>query len=149
VKRLIASLAAGLIMLGFLVFQWASPDGGSPCPEDALRGVWGARTITGEELRLHVLGECVKVSGIAHSVEAGGDIEADQSSDGDVTFNLDVDSEYQEKFGERLHIEIVPVDLARVHAPAEGDHVCVLGTWAWDNTHGIAEIHPAFQIEEC
>lgn len=141
-KRLLASLATGLIMLGFVVFQWASPDGGSPCPDGPLRGVWVPQ-------RLEVLGECVSVSGVAHAVREGGDIEGDQSSDGDVTFNLDVDAGQQEKFGERLHIEIVPISLATVHAPSEGDHVCVLGTWAWDKTHGIAEIHPATAVENC
>jgi len=141
-KRLVASIAALVIMAGFALFQWASPSGDSLCPDDPLRGVWGPQ-------RLEVLGECVKVSGIAHSVKEGGDIEADQSADGDVTFNLTVDDEHREKFGPVLHVEIVPVDLARVHAPDEGGHVCVVGTWAWDKTHGIAEIHPAFKVEEC
>ena len=54
-----------------------------------------------------------------------------------------------EKFGPLLHIEIVPVDQARVHAPQEDAHVCIVGTWAWDKTHGIAEIHPAFAVETC
>ena len=141
-KRLAAVAAATLIALGFVLFRWASPGGDSLCPDDPLRGVWGPQ-------RLEVLGECVKVSGVAHSVNESGDIEADQSTDGDVTFNLTVDDEHREKFGTVLHIEIVPVDQARVHAPAEGGHVCIVGTWAWDKTHGIAEIHPAFQVEEC
>ena len=141
-KRLVASIAALVIMAGFALFQWASPSGDSLCPDDPLRGVWGPQ-------RLEVLGECVKVSGIAHSVKEGGDIEADQSTDGDVTFNLTVDDEHWEKFGPVLHIEIVPVDQARVHAPEEGARVCLVGTWAWDKTHGIAEIHPAFRIEVC
>ena len=141
-KRLLMSLAALVIMLGFALFRWASPGGDSLCPDDPLRGVWGPQ-------RLEVLGECVKVSGIAHSVTEGGDIGADQAADGDVTFNLTVDAEHLEKFGPVLHVEIVPVDQARVHAPEEGGHVCIVGTWAWDKTHGIAEIHPAFKVEEC
>ena len=141
-KRILASLAVTIIMLGFVLFRWASPDSGSPCPDDPLRGVWGPQ-------RLDVLGECISVSGIAHSIKEGGDIEADQSSDGDVTFNLTVDDKHWEKFGPLLHIEIVPVDQARVHAPEEDEHVCIVGTWAWDKTHGLAEIHPAFKVEEC
>ena len=141
-KRLVASAAATLIMLGFVLFRFADGGGGSPCPDDPLRGVWGPQ-------RLEVLGECVSVSGIAHSIKEGGDIEADQSADGDVTFNLTVDDEHREKFGPVLHVEIVPVDQARVHAPEEGEHVCIVGTWAWDKTHGIAEIHPAFSVEAC
>ena len=141
-KRLVASIAALVIMAGFALFQWASPSGDSLCPDDPLRGVWGPQ-------RLEVLGECVKVSGIAHSVKEGGDIEADQSADGDITWNLTVDDEHREKFGPVLHVEIVPVDQARVHTPEEGAHVCTVGTLAWDKTHGIAEIHPAFSVEEC
>jgi hypothetical protein len=148
-KRLLASLAALVIMVGFALFRFADSGVGSPCPDDPLRGVWGIFPERPRLSRLEVLGECVKVSGIAHSVKEGGDIEADQSSDGDVTFNLTVDDEHLERFGPVLHIEIVPVDQARVHAPEEGDHVCIVGTWAWDKTHGIAEIHPAFSVEKC
>src|SRR3990167_6159903 len=141
-KRLIASIAATLIMLGFVLFRWASPGVDSLCPDDPLRGVWGPQ-------RLEVLGECVSVSGIAHSIKQGGDIEEGQASDGDITWNLTVDDEHLEKFGPMLHIEIPPIYQAEVHAPREGDHVCIVGTHAWDKTHSIPEIHPAFKIEIC
>ena len=141
-KRLAAVIAPTIIMLGYLLFHWASPSGDSLCPDDPLRGVWGPQ-------RLELLGECVSVSGIAHSIKEGGDIEADQSTDGDVTFNLTVDDEHWEKFGPVLHVEVVPISLGHVYIPSEGEHVCIVGTWAWDRTHGLAEIHPAFQVKEC
>ena len=135
-KRFLASLAALVIMLGFAIYSWASPGGDSVCPGNPLEGVWGPA-------RLQVLGECVEAAGTAHNVH--------RATDGDITFDLTVDAEYEELLGEDgvLHVEIVPVNQGTVAAPQEGEHVCVTGTWVLDKGHNKSEIHPAFQVEGC
>ena len=137
-RRLIAALAATVIMVGFALFRWAAPDGGgSPCPENPLEGVWGPA-------RLVVLGECVKAAGMAHNIH--------RATDGDITFDLAVDEGYEKLLGEgaTLHVEIVPVHQGFVPIPKEGEHVCVTGTWVIDKGHGEkTEIHPATAIEDC
>ena len=137
-KRLAASLAALVIMVGFFIYSWATPDGGdSICPDDPLRGVWGPA-------RLVVLEECVQVAGVANNIH--------RATDGDITFDLTVDPEYERFLGENevLHSEIIPVNQGEVRAPQEGEHVCIMGTWVIDRGHGSkVEVHPVFQLEGC
>jgi len=137
-KRLAASLAALVIMVGFALYSWAAPDGGdSICPDNPLRGVWGPA-------RLVVLEECVQVAGTANNIH--------RATDGDVVFDLTVDAEYVRFLGENevLHSEIIPVNQGEVRAPQEGEHVCLVGTWVIDRGHGEkTEIHPVFSLEGC
>ena len=137
-KRLAASLAALVIMVGFALYSWATPDGGdSLCPDDPLRGVWGPA-------RLVVLEECVTVAGVARNIH--------RATDGDITFDLTVDADYVRFLGENevLHSEIIPVNQGEVRAPQEGEHVCLVGTWVIDRGHGEkTEIHPVFSLEGC
>src|SRR3990167_7172007 len=134
-KKILASLAALVIMGGFALYQLAGGD--DECAKNPLAGVWGPA-------RLEVLEKCVTVAGTANSIH--------RATDGDITFDLTVDPEYERFLGENevLHVEIVPVHQGLVAVPGDGDHVCVTGTWVLDKGHGEkAEIHPAFQVEEC
>ena len=99
--------------------------------------------------RLKILDSCITVKGVV-----ANDIDHGLDGDGDITFGLilsDADKRLINHFNVtnhagNLHIEIVPFDQRRVHAPQPGDTITVTGPWVTDLVHGHNEIHPAFVI---
>jgi len=124
--------------------RWAQTEPGCPQTSNLLAGVHDPE-------RLRIVDPCVRVSGVVASVPF-------IASDGDYCFDLEVDRSYggYPSLGSlilrhgRLHVEVVPSDLARILGPTgvcPGDRVEVRGALVVDTDHGLwAEVHPAYEV---
>ena len=100
--------------------------------------------------RLKVLDPCVTVEGVVREIE----LPAEGEGDGDLSFNVELaggdlrllnDGNTRNTHG-WLHVEIVPMDQARLPRPAVGQRVRVQGPWVLDTVHGHNEIHPVWSL---
>ena len=100
--------------------------------------------------RLRILDTCVTVEGVVVSHPS-------KYTDGDITFDLELDPEYSHMLSigshilrrGRIHVEIVEGDQPNVYVPKMGERVRIVGVWVVDTDHGSwSEIHPAWYIEK-
>ncbi len=93
--------------------------------------------------RLTIKSSCAVVTGTIVSRNSS----RSQETDGDWSFDIQVDSSLQGTFPTTMHAEIVPQD--SLTPPALGTHVRLVGPWVFD-TQSVSgspeEIHPVWSV---
>src|SRR3989440_5386297 len=132
---LLAILALAAFALGgFSAGTTAASD--AACRPDASSGVH-------DPGRLSIRSTCVVVTGTIVSRNSS----RSQETDGDWSFDIQVDSQLQGTYGQIMHAEIVPQD--SITPPALGSHVRLVGAWVIDNqayNSSPNEIHPVWSV---
>src|SRR6266436_1262556 len=93
--------------------------------------------------RLTIKSTCAVVTGTIVSRNSSRSLE----TDGDWSFDIQVDSSLQGAFPATMHAEIVPQD--SLTPPALGTHVRLVGPWVFDTqsvTGSPEEIHPVWSV---
>jgi hypothetical protein len=132
---LLAALAVAAFALGgFSAGTTAASD--AACRPDASAGVH-------DPSRLSIKSKCEVVTGTIVSRNSS----RSQETDGDWSFDIQVDSSLQGTFPPIMHAEIVPQD--SITPPALGAHVRLVGPWVIDNqafNSSPDEIHPVWSV---
>lgn len=103
------------------------------CNGPALAGVYHPQ-------RLEIVNACAYVTGTIarRRVEADGDVHLYLAPDALFSGTVNGDNPHGD-----LIVEIIPADQGAVAVPRLGEHVLVIGPYAYDKSHGWLEIHPA------
>ena len=133
-RRLVRGvLALGLAVVGCAQVRGTEPARG-PCPAgDPLRGVY-------RPSRLRVLGTCVTYAGTVRDFrpEPDGDYHVYVIPGPGMERFLD---DRSRQYGD-LVVELLPGQ--QLPLPRPGQHVTLVGTWAYDTNHDWNEIHPVW-----